>query len=108
MLEKKQIARINLLRNQVLTKPEICVERGYYMTESFRETENESIEVRRAMSLKNILSKITIKIEDGELIAGSPTSKVRGGALSPELNSNWYVDEMDIMHTREWDPFVPL
>lgn len=108
MLDKKQTARIKMLRNQVLTKPEICVERGYYMTESFRETENECIAVRRAMSLKNILSKITISIEDGELIAGSPTSKVRGGALSPELNSSWYLNEMDIMHTREWDPFAPL
>lgn len=100
--------RIKVLRDRFLCKPEICTERGWYLTESYRLTESEPEVIRRAKALKNILSKISVQILDGELLAGLPTGKIRGGALTPELNSRWYADEMDEISTREWDRFAPV
>ncbi|MGI5971652.1 MAG: glycyl radical protein [Oscillospiraceae bacterium] len=101
-------SRIKLLRERMLRMPEICTERAYYLTESYRQTEGEPEAVRRALALRNILSKMTVRILDGELLAGLPTSKIRGGSLTPELNSRWYANELDEISVREWDRFAPI
>jgi hypothetical protein len=51
---------------------------------------------------------MTVHIYPDELIVGRPTSKVRGGAISPELQCDWILDELDLLSTRETDPFEPL
>jgi formate C-acetyltransferase len=100
--------RIEKLREKMLTPPELCIERGYLLTESYKETESEPIVIRRAKALHKILSEITIGIDDGELIAGRGSSKQRAGMLSPELTYEWYLEEMDLLSTRDWDRFSPL
>ncbi|MBP2645149.1 MAG: pyruvate formate-lyase [Firmicutes bacterium] len=100
--------RIRKLREKMVTTPQICVERAYLMTESYKETEGQPPAIRRAKALKKILEKMTVRIDDGELIVGWPTSKVRGGALLPELQWQWVLDEMDSFPTREWDRYMPL
>jgi pyruvate formate-lyase/glycerol dehydratase family glycyl radical enzyme len=100
--------RVNKLREGMLRTPELCIERGYLITESYRETESEPPLIRRAKALAKILAGMTIHIEDGELIVGRTTSKRRGGPLIPEINSDWYLKEMDTISTREWDRFSPL
>src|SRR6266568_2589914 len=101
-------ARIAKLRSRMLTMPEICVERGYLMTQSYRETENQPPVIRRAKALEKILREMTIRIEDGELLAGWATSKVRGGAILPEVQCGWLLDELETVSTREWDKYAPL
>ncbi|WP_371379481.1 pyruvate formate lyase family protein [Sporomusa aerivorans] len=101
-------SRVKKLRDKMLTIPEICTERGHYMTESYKETENYPDVIRRAKALEKILLNMTIRIEDGELIVGWPTSKIRGGALLPELNSQWILNEIDTVSTRDWDKYAPL
>ena len=101
-------ARVSKLREKVLTTPEICIERGYLLTESYKETESEPVIIRRAKALEKILKEMTIGIEDGELIVGKTTSKLRGGALLPEVRGDWYLEEMDTVSTRDWDRCLPL
>ncbi|OGO20611.1 MAG: hypothetical protein A2144_02920 [Chloroflexi bacterium RBG_16_50_9] len=89
-------------------KPEVCIERGYWWTESYKETESEPPIIRRAKALAKVLNNMTINIGDNELIAGRATSKVRGGPLMPELQWEWYLKEMDTLSSRNWDTFSPL
>jgi choline trimethylamine-lyase len=101
--------RVSLLRKRMINaKPELCIERGYWITESYKETEGESAVIRTAKSLKKILENMSISIDDGELIVGKTTSKQRGGALLPEVAWEWYLDEIDSMSTREWNKFAPI
>jgi pyruvate-formate lyase len=100
--------RVSRLREKMLRLPEICIERGYLMTESYKETESEPPLIRRAKALSKVLKEMTLGIEDGELIVGRTTSKPRGGLLIPEVQWEWYLEEMDIFPTRAWDRCSPL
>ena len=100
--------RVNHLRNMMLTQGGICVERGYYMTQSYRESEGCPAVIRRGRALRHILAHMSIGIADGELIVGRQTSKVRGGSLLPEISAEWILEEMDHLDTRAHDPYLPL
>ncbi len=101
--------RVKSLRDKVMNAtPEVCLERAWLMTESFKETEGQPELIRRAKALKKILSEMSIGIEEGELIVGKATSKIRGGPLLPEVQWGWYLEEMDTISTRDWDRFAPL
>jgi formate C-acetyltransferase len=104
----KNVGRVGRLREKMLDMPQICIERGYLMTESYQETESEPFVIRRAKALAKVLNEMTIGIEDGELIVGRSTSKPRGGMLMPEIQWEWYLKEMDVFSTREWDRCAPL
>ena len=100
--------RAKVLRDNMLKMPEVCVERAYYMTQSYKETEGQPNAIRRAKGLQKILREMSIRIEDGEVIVGWPTSKVRGVALLPEVNAGWILDEMDTLEDREWDKYAAM
>jgi len=99
--------RLGRLREGALGTPELCIERAYLMTESYKETENEPHLIRRAKALEKILKEMTIHIEDGELIVGRATSTRRGGPLTPEINWDWCQEQMDTIST-DWDEFAPV
>ena len=92
----------------MVTTPAICVERLRYMTESYQQTEGESNLMRRAKALAYILSHMTVRIDEGELFVGNFTSKIRGGAIAPELKGQWLLDELDTLSTRPFDRYQPL
>ena len=100
--------RVSELREKVLCLPEVCIERGYWWTESYKETESEPVVIRRAEALAKVLKEMSVHIEDGELIVGRATSKMRGGPILPEFQWQWYLEEMDLLSTRDWDRFSPL
>ena len=100
--------RVEKLRKHVLRIPEICLERGYLMTESYKETEGEPAVIRRAKALKKILGEMTIAIDEGELIVGRTTSKLRGGPLVPEVAWEWYLEELETLSTRQYNNYAPL
>lgn len=101
-------ARVLNLREKMLSMPEVCIERGLLMTESYKQTESQPHVIRRAMSVANILQKMSICIDGGELIVGRGSSKQRGGVMTPELNAGWYLEEMDDLSTRSVDRFAPI
>lgn len=100
--------RIKRLREKMLVTPAICVERAYYMTKSYQQTENLPVILRRAYALANILDHMTVRIEEDELLAGWQTSKERGGALLIEMRSEWILEELDTVQDRQWDKYQPL
>ncbi len=101
--------RVKKLREKVVhSPPEVCIERAFLMTESYRQTEGQPAVIRRAKALEKILNEMTIGIEDGELIVGRVTSKTRGAALLPEVQWRWYLEEMEKISERDWDKFAPL
>lgn len=101
-------ARNEKYRNKMLEMPSICVERAQYMTESYRKTEALPDVMRRAEALTHIFKNMTIRVNPDELLAGDFTSKVRGGAVIPEINGGWILDELDSLQTRKWDPYQPM
>ncbi|MCI8539015.1 MAG: hypothetical protein HFF18_10220 [Oscillospiraceae bacterium] len=100
--------RIQKLRQAMLVRPSVCVERAKLITQSYRSTEGEPAPIRRGKAFAHLLGNMSVKIYPGELIVGRPSSKVRGGSISPELQCDWILDELDLLSTRETDPFEPL
>lgn len=100
--------RVRELRQAVLATPEICTDRLMYMTRSYMETEGEETVIRRAKGFANVLENMSIAIYDGELLAGETTSKRRGSFIIPEIQWEWYLNEIDQMSTRSWDTCMPV
>ena len=71
--------RIEKLKEAVLPKQySICTEMGRLITESWKQTDGEPDVIRTAKAQANVLDRITIFIEDDQLIVGNPASKMMG------------------------------
>lgn len=106
-MEMTNNSRVYRLREMARVTPELCLERAILMTESYRETESDSNVIRRAKALKNILNNMTITIEEGELIVGRATGKIRGGPLTPEINWEWCQQQVQAPFSTG-DEFLPV
>jgi len=99
--------RITRLVEHLYAKmPEIESARAVLVTESYKQTENLPITLRRAKAFEHILKNIPIIIRDEELIVGSTTLAPRGCQTYPEFSYDWLEAEFDTVHAREADPFV--
>ena len=85
--------------------PEIESARAVLITESYRQTENEPMVIRRAKAFQHILENIPIIIRDLELIVGSTTIAPRGCQTYPEFSYEWLEAEFDTVETRSAEPF---
>lgn len=108
MWKQDLLDRLNRLREPMIGTPAVCIQRGLYMTQSYRETEGEAEVIRRAKAFARVLDNLTRGIGEDELLVGRITGKVRAGAISPELQSDWYLNELDLLSTRPSDRFLPL
>lgn len=103
-IEKSQ--RIEKLKEDLFAKmPVIEAERAILLTESYKQTEDESIIIRRAKAFVHILENIPITIRDNELIVGSSTKAPRGCQVFPEFSFEWLESEFDTIEKRSADPF---
>ena len=84
-------------------KPNICVNRGILVTDSYRKTEAMPPVLRQAMAFDKVLSEMPIWIQDGELIVGNIASRPRGAFLFPEYDDTWLKQELDTISTRPGD-----
>lgn len=94
-----------LVENLYAKTPEIESARAILITESYRQTENEPMVIRRAKAFAHILENIPIVIRDLELIVGSTTIAPRGCQTYPEFSYEWLEAEFDTVETRSADPF---
>lgn len=101
-------SRIRRMRERMLSRPAVCVERADILTRSFQTSEGQPAVLRRARAFHDLLTQMTIRIEPDELVVGRPTSKTRGGSISPELQCDWILNELDLLSTRDTDPFLPM
>ena len=94
-----------LVENLYAKMPEIESARAILITESYRQTENEPMVIRRAKAFAHILENIPIVIRDLELIVRSTTIAPRGCQTYPEFSYEWLEAEFDTVETRSADPF---
>ena len=94
-----------LVENLFAKMPEIEPARARLLTESFRQTENEPMVMRKAKAFAHILDNIPIIIREEELIVGSSTLAPRGCQTYPEFSYEWMEAEFETVATREADPF---
>ena len=87
--------RITKLKERLqVDKLPISSEKARLLTDSFRQTEGEPQIIRRAKALANSLDKITIFIEDGELIVGNAASRPMGLEIDYDYGI-WSQEEID-------------
>jgi pyruvate formate-lyase/glycerol dehydratase family glycyl radical enzyme len=99
--------RGQFLRKRVITvDPRICIERARLVTQSYRETENQPVLIRRAKAFDRILRGISVYILDRELVVGHQASSQRSAPLYPEFAVEWVEQEIDSFGTREQDRFI--
>lgn len=98
--------RIQQLIDHLYEKmPVIESARAVLVTESYRQTEGESIYARRSKAFEHILDGLPIVIRPLELIVGSTTIAPRGCQTYPEYSYQWLDDELDTVAERSADPF---
>lgn len=98
--------RSRKLREKILKAPLECsTERALLVTKSYKETEGEPIEIRRAKALKKILKDLTVWIDSDELIVGHANESWRAASIFPEMHIDWLEKELDTLEVREHQPF---
>lgn len=92
-----------LKENQNQTQPSFSAERAVLVTDAYAKFGAEPNVLLKAKMLEYILRKMTIFIQDGELIVGNHTDKPRCAPVYPEFSAGWIVDKIDEFSTRSTD-----
>lgn len=100
-------SRTAQLRDEILAiRPEVCVERAILTTKAYQEHEQDQVVLKRAYMLREILTSMTIYIEDNTLIVGNQASKNRAAPIFPEYAMDWVIRELDDFEKRDGDAFI--
>ncbi len=51
---------------------------------------------------------MTVRIEDGDLLVGAATSKRVAAPMLPEVQWQWYKEELETLSLRDYERFQPL
>lgn len=98
-------SRIQRLRERLhVDAYPVCIEKIRLLTESYRQTEGEPQIMRRAKALANVLDKITIFIEDDELIVGNGASK----PMAVEFDCDYGIWSQDEIEALKKEGFATL
>lgn len=100
LTERNQKYRERLIE----TEPVICTERAEIWTKIFAQNEAEVPIKKAALALEETLDKMTIFINDEDLIVGNQGNGLRASTLNPIVNT-WAVDELDRFETRDGSRF---
>lgn len=102
----KERKRIETLKDKMLSAPRYAsIEQARIITRVYKENEEKSIPVKRALSLKAALEEMEIAVEPEELIVGNRTKNVRDGVVFPESGCSWVDREFETLPTRPQDRF---
>jgi len=92
-------------RSYIDSKPSISVKRALAFTASHKQTEGESVIIRRAKAFKAVCESIPVTIFDNELIVGAIGEFRKSGIICPEYSWKWVESEMDTFESRTQDPY---
>lgn len=99
--------RIDMMNERLKdSKPALDVERARLVTEAYEKYANCTPVIRRAKAFEYILDNMEPNMQEGELIVGSQTTKVRGVPIFPEFGAKWVINEIDIFPVRGTDPII--
>lgn len=89
-------------------KTEVDIERAYYITDYYKRNEKapESMQIKRAKSVSNYLSKRDINFLDSNLLGGNTTGKALGAPLYPEFFGLSIWPELSTISTRKNNPQI--
>ncbi len=92
-IKAQQVALEQLSDETRATRPgfvwKLDLERARLVTESYQQTVNQPMVIRRAKALELILQKMQIYIRDGEMIVGNYAKDVESVPFYPELAWKW-------------------
>lgn len=98
--------RIARLKEQYFkNRPSLCLHRAVAFTQSYKETEGEPTIIRRAKAFRHACLTKPIVIQPHELIVGNPGCRPRSVCVYPDIAWQWLEEELDILPTREQDPY---
>ena len=98
--------RMATFREEVLEeKPYIDAERAVLATQAYKENQNQSRVMVRALMLQKILENMSIYIEDKSLIAGNQATKNKNAPIFPEYTMEFVMNELDLFEKRDGDVF---
>lgn len=86
------------------TDPIICAERAVIWTDVFKKNEDKPAITKAALALKETLEKMTVIINDDELVVGNQANGLRATPISPLVNT-WVIDELDKFEKRDGSVF---
>jgi len=82
-----------LIRDRVVRTD---AERALIITESYRKNENVVPIIKRPLALLDLCSKMTLRVEDFEILVGNRAKYFLGSALYPEWQGTpWIVNEIE-------------
>ena len=88
--------RIERLRKRLFeTEPRICPERCVIFTNSMKKSEGKPIAIRRAEGFYEVLDKMTIYVNEDELIVGNQAQWPKASPIYPEYSTKWLVEELN-------------
>lgn len=98
--------RVEYLRLKAASaKSYICGERGRIVTDSYMSTVGEAPVIRRAIALRDILDKMSVIIDENELVVGNHATLENAAPLFPEFSIDFLVNELDEFEKRPYDRF---
>ena len=98
--------RMQAFREEVLgEKPYIDAERAVLATQAYKAHLNQPPVMKRALMLENILSHMSIYIEDKTLLAGNQATKNCNAPIFPEYTMKFVLEELDKFQQRDGDVF---
>ena len=106
MKDLKKPERIDILKDKMLAEPRYAsIEQARIITRVYKENEDKSTVLKRALSLKAALEELEIAVQPEELIVGNRTKGVRAGVVFPESGLKWINEEFETLPTRPQDKF---
>jgi formate C-acetyltransferase len=103
--EKGRERVFRIMKSFQMQRPKIDIERAKYFTESMKQTEGQHLTLRWAKALKNIAEKMTVYIDDHQLIVGRSGRSGRYGILYPELDGDFLDLAIEQLSQRVQSPF---
>ncbi len=92
---QKKRARIHKMLEGFRDMPvRINVERARLLTESFKETEGQPVVLRWGKAVAHILRNVSVHIDENELVVGSAGPPGRYAILFPELEEQFFSDDV--------------
>ncbi len=92
-------------KSYIDAKPSISIHRAVAFTASHKNTEGQSVIIRRAKAFQAVCRSIPVTIFDNELIVGSVGEFLKTGVICPEYSWKWVEQEMDSFESRDQDPY---
>jgi len=106
MKDLKKTERIDILKDKMLAEPRYAsIEQARIITRVYKENEDKSTVLKRALSMKAALEELEIAVQPEELIVGNRTKGVRAGVVFPESGLKWINEEFETLPTRPQDKF---